>query len=55
MHFVLECPSYNPIRDKFQSQFEKVVGSLKFIFQLDHVDMSLYLTAATTHSTTLEN
>ena len=48
-HFVLECPLYNSIRDKFQSLFENVVlGSLKSFFQLDHqVDISLYLTEAT--------
>ena len=46
-HFVLECPLYNPIKDKFQSLLEKVVlRSLKSFFQLDHqVDVSLYLTA----------
>ena len=48
-HFVLECPLYNSIRDKFQSLFENVVlGSLKSFFQLDHqVDISLYLMEAT--------
>ena len=31
--FVLECPLYNPIRDKFSSLFENVVlGSLKSFF-----------------------
>ena len=33
--FVLEYPLYNSIRDKFQSKFEKGLGSLKFFFQLD--------------------
>ena len=49
MHFVLECPMYYPIRDKFLSIFENgVLGSLKSYFQSDHeVDISLYLTAAT--------
>jgi hypothetical protein len=48
-HFVLGCPLYNPIRDKFPSLFENVVlGSLKSFFELDHqVDISLYLTKAT--------
>ena len=48
-HFVLECPLYGPISDKFQSLFEKVIlGSLKFFFQLDQqVDISLYLMKAT--------
>jgi hypothetical protein len=32
-YFVLECPLYNFIKDKFQSLFEKVViGSLKSFF-----------------------
>ena len=49
-HFVLECPLYNPIIDKFQSLFEKAtLACLKNFFQLDHhVDISLYLTMATT-------
>jgi len=48
-HFVLECPLYSSIRDKFQSLFENIVlGSIKSFFQLDHqVDISLYLTEAT--------
>ena len=48
-HFVLECPLYNPIRDKFPSLFENVVlGNLKSFFEFDHqVDNSLYLTEAT--------
>ena len=48
-HFMLECPLYKPIRDKFPSLFENVVlGSLKYFFQLDHqVDISLYLKEAT--------
>ena len=42
-YFVLECPLYNFIRDKFQS----IIGSLKSFFQLDHqVEISLYLTEA---------
>ena len=47
---MLECPLYEPIRDKFLSLFENVAeGSLKSSFQLDHqVDISLYLTEATT-------
>lgn len=48
-HFVLEYPLYNPLRDKFQSHSEKVVGSLKSFFQLDHpIDISLYLMEAST-------
>ena len=49
-HFVLECPLYNPIRDKFPSLLENLVlGSLKSFFQLDHqVDISFYLTETTT-------
>ena len=48
-HFVLECPLYFFIRDKFQSLFEKVVlGSLKSSFQLDQqVDINLFLKKAT--------
>ena len=35
-HFVLECPLYNLIRDKFPSQFKNVVPrSLKLFFQLN--------------------
>ena len=35
-HFILECPLYNPIRDKFPSLFKNVVPrSLKSFFQLD--------------------
>ena len=49
-HFMLECPLYNPIRDKFPSLFENVVPrSLKSFFPLDQqVKISLYLTKATT-------
>lgn len=33
--FVLECPLYNSISDRFPSLFQNVVlGSLKFFFQL---------------------
>lgn len=44
-HFVSECPLYNSITIKLQSQFENVVlGSLKSSFQFDHQgDSSLYL------------
>ena len=47
--FMLECPLYEPIRDKFTSLFENVVlGSLKSFFQLDHqVDICLFLKKAT--------
>ena len=47
---VLECPLYNPIKDKFPSLFENVIiRSLKSFFQSDHqVDIHLYLTEATT-------
>ena len=47
-HCVLQCPLYNPIRDKFQSLFENVVsGSFKSFFQLDHqVDINLHLMEA---------
>ena len=46
---MLDCPLFNPIKDKFQSLFAKaVLGSFESIFQLDHqVDISLYLTEAT--------
>ena len=46
---MLECPLYNPIRDKFPSIFENVVlGSLQSFFQLDQrVNISLFLTEAT--------
>ena len=45
---MLECPLYNPIRDKLSSPFEKVVrGRLSSFFHLDHqIDISLYLTMA---------
>ena len=34
-HFVLKCPLYNSIKDKFQSLFEKVVlGSLNWTIKL---------------------
>jgi hypothetical protein len=48
-HFVLECPLYNPIRDKFQSLFEKaILACLKNFFQLDHhEDISLHIIVAT--------
>ena len=48
-HFVLECPLYNLVRDKFSSMFENVVlGSLKCSLRLDHlVEVSLYLMEAT--------
>ena len=47
--FVLECPLYNPIRDKFMSLFENVVPrSLKYFFQLDmQINIRLYLIEAT--------
>ena len=46
---MLECPLYNPIRDKFQSLFEKIVlGNLEYLFQSEQVDISLYLTKTTT-------
>ena len=45
---MLECPLYNPIRDKFPSIFKNVVlGSLKSFFHDHQVDISLYLTEAT--------
>jgi hypothetical protein len=45
-YFVLECPLYDPIRDKCPSLFEKVVlGRLKSFFQSDQqVNIKLYLT-----------
>jgi hypothetical protein len=48
-HFVLECPLYNPIRDKFPSLFENVVPwSHKSFVQLDQqVNISLCLMKAT--------
>ena len=47
-HIMLECPLYNPIRDKFQSLFEKIVlGNLEYLFQSEQVDISLYLTKTT--------
>ena len=44
-HFILECPLYNSIREKFQWLFEKVVlGSLNYFFQLDYlVEIDLFL------------
>ena len=46
---MLECPLYNPIRDKFSLLFQNVVlGSLESFFKLDQQDdISLYLTEAT--------
>ena len=48
--FVLECPLFNSIRDKFQTLLKKVVlWSLKSLFQLAHqVETNLYLTETTT-------
>ena len=47
-HFVLECPLYNQIRDKFSSLSENVVPRtwiIKSFFQLDQqVNISLCLT-----------
>ena len=45
-HFVLKCPLYKPIRDKFPSTFDNVVlRSLKSFFQLDQqVNISMYPT-----------
>ena len=42
---MLECPMYNPIRDKFPSLFENVVPrSMKSFCRLDQqVNISLYL------------
>jgi hypothetical protein len=42
---MLECPLYNPTRDKFSSLFDNIVPrSLKSFFQLDQqVNISLYL------------
>ena len=47
-NFMLECPMYNPIRDKFPSLFENVVPrSMKSFFRLDQqVNISLYLIEA---------
>ena len=49
-HFLLECPLYNSIRDKFPSLSKKIIpGSLKSFFELDQqVNIRLYLTEATT-------
>ena len=49
VRFMLECPLYNPIKDKFPSLFESVVPwGFKSFFQIDlWVDISLYLTEAT--------
>ena len=49
VHFMLKCPLYNPIRDKFPSLFENVVPrNLKSFFQSDQqINISLYLTEAT--------
>ena len=45
-HFVLECPLYDSIRDRFLSLFENaVLGSVESFYQLDHrVDISRYFT-----------
>ena len=56
--FVLWCPLYNSIRDRFSFLFQNVsLGSLESFFQLDHqVDISLYLIKATALCySTLEN
>ena len=47
--YVLECPLYNPTRDKFTSLFEnEVLESLKSFFQSSQqVNVSLHLTKAT--------
>ena len=46
---MLECPMYNPSKDKFKLLFKKVIlDSLESFFQEDHqVDISFYLTEAT--------
>ena len=43
--FVLECPLYNSISDRFPSLFQNVIlGNLKSFFQLNQqVDLSYYL------------
>ena len=48
-HFVLECPLYKPIADKFPLLFRNgVLGSLKSFLQLNHqVDISFHLMEAT--------
>ena len=47
-HFLLECPLYNSIRDKFPSLSKKIIpGSLKSFFD-QQVNIRLYLTEATT-------
>lgn len=48
--FMLECPLYNSMEEKFTLIFENVVSSnLRSLFQLDHqVDISLCPTEATT-------
>ena len=48
--YVLECPLYNPTRDKFTSLFEnEVLESLKSFFNHAHklMSISIYLTKAT--------
>ena len=53
-HFMLECPLYNSIGDKFPSIFKNLAFLEAQVFlQQDHeVDISLYLTE---DSATLEN
>ena len=48
--FVLKCPLYKSIGDKYQiTIWEAILGSLRSFFQLDHqFEISLYLTEATT-------
>ena len=43
-HFVLECPVYEHVRNKFPPLFENaVLGSLESFLQVDHqIDSSLY-------------
>ena len=49
-HFVLDCPFYNSIRDRFPSLFQVVtLSSLKSFYKLVcWIDIGCYLTHATT-------
>ena len=47
-HFVLECPLYNPIRDKFPSLLRTWFQEHEVFIQLDQqVNISFYLMEAT--------
>ena len=58
-HFMLDCPLYYPIRDKFSTPFEDVVlCSLKSFFQLNHqvdINFKFAISRSLLHFATLQN